>query len=139
MDLCSVCVTIPFSSLFGSSRKPKEHLIGSLAHAQGNRSDCSFCSFLVQAFELAYGLKPEQSIEKSKNSLLKLQIEARANTGGRDVEEPWFEKLGLTADVKTGPALWLHTVGTKKRGHELGEHLVCISCMPTTKQKVDSY
>lgn len=135
MDICCTCSRIPFQDLFGNSREPRQWKIGDLNHARSNRSACRFCSFLVEAYELAYDLPREHLAKHNKNARHGFQIPARDKRDAGDGEEPWFERLGITIeDPQMGPALWLQFNGVQENCRELPHPFVCISCTPAEKQ-----
>lgn len=128
MILCPTCSEIPFEALFGTSRKPRAWPIGDLNLARRNRKDCCFCSFLIQAYELAYDLPQGHLAQGSEIVKLGFQILARENKSVNQ-EEPWFEQGGIMTKAKAGAALWL-----RFSDEGLAEPLVCVSCVPAGKE-----
>ena len=120
--LCQSCLSIPVASIFKThlpSKVPR-YKIGDLFQVVENQSSCVFCKFLLEAFQLG---DPEQS------ERLHAQLTPRDTAVylAQDPEgQPWFQKAGISADMKPAPFTWLQT-GPKT---QTGQPHLCITFEP---------
>ena len=140
MELCRVCSRVPFSDLFGISREPQYWEICGLEHAHAHRLKCRFCSFLVNAYELAYNLPRGQRAPNNKDVQFAFLSVLRVDQNENDGAEPWFESLGISIEhAHVGPALWLQFHKVEKDRHKVQLPLVCVSCTPAEQQPGQSF
>ena len=105
--LCDSCAAIPLKTIFTkvqSSKQQHRRRIGDLFHAVENQSWCSFCKFLIEAFQIG----DEQQSERL-HAGLKSRDTAIYFTHNGSARLPWFRIAGVNTDQQPCPFVWFQT------------------------------
>lgn len=104
-SFCEDCSKIPLDVLFQTwpKIKPARRRVGDLFQAVERQSWCSFCKFLIEAFQLGDELHSER---------LALSLKARDSAIYFAIDPdglPWYRRAALDIDQPSCPFFWLQT------------------------------
>ena len=129
-QLCSSCQSIPIVDIFRKTPpfKVPRCKVGDLFAVVETRWWCILCKFLMEAFQLG---DPEGTERlHAQLNLMDTAIYFAQDTDG----QPWFQKAGVSTDMKPAPFVWLQT-GPRT---QTGQPHLCITFQRTTDTGEDT-
>lgn len=122
---CGSCARIPLKSIFSKSHLSKQkqrRRVGDLFHAVENQASCSFCKFLIEAFQIG----DEQQCERLHAGLSSRDTAIHFTSPSEGT--PWFRIAGVSISMSPCPFVWLQTGPPTTTGVP---H-ICISFVPAS-------
>ena len=105
--LCDTCASIPLKTIFSnksqSSKDQQRRRVGDLFHAVENQSWCSFCKFLIEAFQIG----DEQQSERLHAGLNSRDTAIYFTHPEGNIS--WYRIAGVNTSLPPCPFVWLQT------------------------------